>query len=97
MNSPEFIRSTLVSRTNADCSSQEVKNNRYHFYLKFEEDIGWSWIQQQVGNASAELETNLELYKIRPSGVASFEVEVRELQRREGIDDSQRDFSSFES
>lgn len=97
MESPQFIRAQLVSRTNADCSDQEAKNNRYHYALRFEQSIGWDWLYQQVSKCSAELDASLELYKIRPSGMADFEVEVREVQRREGIDDSQIGLDSFEA
>lgn len=96
MKTPQFIRATLVNRTNADCSKQTVKNNRCHFLLRFEQDIGWDWLQMQVNKSSRELDTDLELWKIRPSGVADFEVEVREVERREGIDDSQHDLRDFE-
>jgi len=40
---------------------------------------------------------NLELWEIHPSGVNDFEVEVREVERREGIDDNQRGLSDFEA
>lgn len=96
MESPQFIRANLVSRTNADCSDQEVKNNRYHYRLRFEKSIGWDWLDQQVSKCSAELEASLELWEIHPSGVADFEIEVREIQRREGIDSNQRGLDSFE-
>lgn len=96
MNSPQFIRAKLVSRTNADCSEQEVKNNRWHYFLKFEQSIGWEWLYSQVRKTSNEIETPLELWEIHPSGVNDFEVEVREVERREGIDDSQRGLDSFE-
>lgn len=95
MESPEFIRAKLVNRTNADCSSQEVKNSRYHYSLRFEESIGWDWLYQQIDKTSFEMDASLELWKIRPSGVADFEVEVREIDRREGIDDSQAGLDSF--
>lgn len=94
--SPEFIRATLANRTNADCSEQQVKNNRYHFFLRFEKSIGWDWIKAQVGKCCAKLDRDVELYEIHPSGVGDFEIEVREVQRREDIDDSQRGLSDFE-
>lgn len=96
MKSPEFIRSTLANRTNADCSEQEVKNNRCHYHLRFEQSIGWDWLYGQVKKAEHELDTELELWEIHPSGVNDFEVEVREVQRREGIDDQQLGLSEFE-
>lgn len=97
MNSPQFIRAKLVNRTNAECSGRRAENNRYHYTLKFEESIGVDWLEEQVSKASAETDTSLELYKIRPSGMHAFEIEVRELARREGIDDSQVGLDSFES
>lgn len=96
MKSPQFIRATLSNRTNADCSDQEVKNNRFHYTLRFQEAIGWDWLQGQVYKASVDLDTELELWKIRPSGLADFEVEIREINRREGIDDSQHALADFE-
>ncbi len=95
MESPEFIRANLVSRTNADCSDDTVKNNRYHYFLRFEQAIGWDWLNQQVAKCSAEMDVSLELWKIRPSGVQDFEIEVREIARREGIDDSQQGLDKF--
>lgn len=93
--SKQFIRSNLVNYTNADCSKDEVKNNRIHYYLKFEQDVGWDWIYSQIKKCARDIDVQLEPYKIRPSGVSSFEVEVREVQRREGVDDDQHDLSSF--
>lgn len=94
--STQFVRSKLVNYTEADCSDQSVENNRAHYHLKFENDIGWSWVQGQVAKLSAELEVNLELWKIRPSGMHAFELDVREIERRERIDTSQRGLSEFE-
>lgn len=96
MESPQFIRAQLVNRTNADCSTQEVKHNRYHFYLKFEESIGWDWLEGQVEKCSAELDTSLEAWEIHPSGMHSFELEVREVERREGIDTDQCGLTDFD-
>lgn len=95
--SKDFIRANLVNYTNAECSEDEVKNNRYHYLLKFEEDVGWDWIYSQVRKCSSKVEVPLEPYKIRPSGVNSFEVEVREVERREGIDDGQHGLTDFEA
>jgi hypothetical protein len=97
MKSPQFIRAQLSNRTNADCSEHEVKNNRYHYHLKFKEERGWDWTYGQVQKASSEIGVNLELWKIRPSGVASYEIEIREVDRREGIDADQRGLGEFES
>lgn len=97
MESPQYIRAQLVNYTNAECSDKSVKNNRHHYHLKFEEDIGWDWLQSQVRKASAELNVTIEMWKVRPSGMMSFEVEVREVERREGIDDDQRGLTEFES
>lgn len=96
MESPNFIRAQLVNYTNADCSDDSVKNNRYHYHLKFEQDIGWDWLYGQVRKCSKELDATLEMWKVRPSGMHSFEVEVREVERREGIDASQRGLTEFE-
>lgn len=96
MKSSEFIRATLVNRTTADCSTTIVKNNRYHYLLKFNGDIGWDWIKQQVDKASREVDVQLEMWEICPSGMNAFEIEVREVQRREGIDNSQTGLTQFE-
>jgi hypothetical protein len=93
----EFIRAKLVNRTNADCSSVEAKNNRWHYMLKFEKSIGWGWLLGQVKKAEAEVDTPLELWEIHPSGVMDFAIEVREVDRRKNIDNSQRGLSDFES
>lgn len=95
MKSPQFIRATLVNRTNADCSKHEVKNNRYHYHLRFEKSIGWDWLETQVTKASNDTETSLELWEIHPSGVSDFAIEVREVARREGIDEQQNSLDDF--
>lgn len=94
--SKEFIRAKLENRLQAACSTSAVKNNRIHYFLRFDEAIGFDWVHAQVKKASAEIGTPLEMWKIRPSGMKDFEVEVREIERREGIDDSQRGLDSFE-
>jgi hypothetical protein len=95
--SSQFIRATLVNRTNADCSFKEVKNNRFHYLLRFEKSIGFDWLKKQVQKAQGELDVQLELWEIHPSGVDDFEIEVREVERREGIDDNQCGLTEFES
>lgn len=96
MTSPEFIRATLVNRTKADCSEQTVKNNHYHYLLKFDNPIGWDWLYGQVNKAEKDVSRKLELWKIRPSGVDSFEVEVREVAKRPDIDSGQNSLFDFE-
>lgn len=96
MTSSQRIRSVLVNRTNADCSEQTVTNNRYHYLLRFEQSIGWDWLKIQITKASTQTDTDLEIWKIRPSGINDFEIEVRETARRQGIDNSQMGFSDFE-
>jgi len=96
MKSNNFIRAKLVNRTNADCSDDTVKNNRYYYQLRFEQSIGFDWLQTQVNKTSAETDTALELWKINPSGVNEFEVEVREVGRRADIDSSQHSLKAFE-
>ena len=96
MKSPEFIQTKLEARANASRSSFEVKHNRYHYSLVFTESIGVSWLYAQVQKASAETETPLELWEVHPGSDATFEAEVRETNRREGIDDNQNSLSSFQ-
>lgn len=96
MKSPQFVRAKLTNRTNADCSEREVKNNRCHYFFKFEKSIGFDWIKSQVAKAEHELDMELELWEIHPSGMKDFEVEIREVARRENIDDSQMGLSEFE-
>ena len=60
------------------------------------DNIGWDWTSAQVDKCSAEIGISLELWKVKPSGVGDFEIEVREVARREGIDDSQAGLDSFE-
>ena len=97
--SPEFILSKLVSRTNADEAHRDIKNNRYHYMLQFEESIGWDWLYIQVTKLSNSLETDLEMWEIHPyhghRRVGYFTVEVREVQRRKRIDASQRGLEYF--
>jgi hypothetical protein len=97
MKSKQVIRAKLETRTDADCSKDEVKNNKVHYHLKYESSRGWDWLEQEVYKTSQDIGIDLELYKINTSGVCAFEVEVRELCQREGTtDENQRDFSHFE-
>ncbi len=95
MSSPELIQTKLTNLTNAMTSEVEAKNNRYYYSLYFDERLGWDWVEAQVDKASAEVEVVLEPYKVGPAN-SFVEVEVRELQRREGIDSNQRGLESFE-
>lgn len=97
MKSPEVVRAKLSTRTEADCSDHDIENNKIHYYLKFETDIGWDWLYSQVSKTSNDVDIELELWKIKPSGVHAFEVEVRELIRRENVnDEEQHGLSEFE-
>lgn len=95
--SKQYIESKISSRTNALDSDVKAKNNRYHYFLEFNESIGWDWMKEQARKTNSEIRTEIELYKIRPhvykSG--SLIVEVRETERREGIDEKQRGLSDF--
>lgn len=97
--SPEFILSKLVSRTNADDATHNIKNNRYHYILEFVESIGWDWLYLQIMKLNNSLETELEMWEIHPyhghRRVGYFSVELREVQRREKIDVSQRGLEYF--
>lgn len=95
--SPQVIQARLETRTEADCSKQEVKNNKIHYHLKFENSVGWDWVKGQVQKTQEDEGIELELWKINTSGVCAFEIEVRELVRREGInDDNQHALKDFE-
>lgn len=94
--SKAFIRSKLVNYTTADCSDTSVKNSRYHYHLRFEKDIGWTWLYGQIRSLDAELDVDVELWKIRPSGMHSFEIEVREIDQRPDIDEDQSGLTDFE-
>lgn len=97
MKSPQVIRARLETRTEADCSKHEVKDNKIHYHLKFEQEIGWDWLTGQVRKTQEDEGIELELWKINTSGVCAFEVEVRELVRREGVnDDNQHALEDFE-
>jgi hypothetical protein len=72
----------------------ETKNNRWHYRLVFDENIGWDWFEKQVDKASRETGHALEPYKFGPAN--SFMVaEVREVERREGIDQNQNSLDEF--
>jgi hypothetical protein len=97
MKSPQVVRARLETRSEADCSKYEVKDNKIHYHLKFEQEIGWDWLTEQVRKTQEDEEIELELWKINTSGVCAFEVEVRELVRREGVnDDDQHALKDFE-
>lgn len=98
MKSKQVIRAKLETRTDADCSKDEIKNNKVYYHLKFESSRGWEWLEQEVYKTQKDTGIDLELYKINTSGVCAFEVEVRELcQREDTTDENQRDFSDFEA
>jgi hypothetical protein len=96
MESPQFIRAKLANQLQADCSDQRVENNRYIYSLRFEEDIGWDWAYTQVRKVDSDIDRAIEPWKICPSGMHDFEIEVREVAQREGIDDNQRGLTDFE-
>lgn len=90
----EFIESRLVNRTNAMLSDTEAKNNRWHYRLIFDENIRADWFEQQVEKVARETGRSLEPYKFGPAN--SFIVaEVREVERREGIDEGQNSLNDF--
>lgn len=97
MTSKEFVESKLVNFTQAMDCDVEVRDCRYYYRLVFDENIGWEWLEKQVEKSSAEVEPTLELYKIGPveEAIGVMVVEVRELERREGIDDNQQGLDSF--
>jgi hypothetical protein len=97
--SKKYIESKVSSWTNAFKSDIKVKNNRYHYFLQFNESIGWDWMEDQINKANRNIRTNIELYKIIPHDFesGSMIVEVRETERREKIDEKQRGLDSFSS
>lgn len=98
MKSPQVIRAKLETRMDADCSDDTVENNKIHYHFKFESWRGWDWLEKQVYKTAEDTGIDLELYKINTSGVCAFEVEVRELCRREETtDENQHDLTKFES
>lgn len=98
MKSTQVVRAKLESRTEADCSDEEITNNKIHYHLRYESSRGWDWIEKQVWKVSEDVDIDLEVYKINTSGVCAFEVEVRELCRRENVrDDSQKGLDSYAS
>jgi hypothetical protein len=97
MKSPQVVKAKLEVRTDADCSADEIKNNKVHYHLKYESSRGWDWLEKQVYKTSEDLDIELELYQINTSGVSSFEVEVRELCQRENVrDENQQGLGEFE-
>lgn len=94
MTDPDFIESKLSIQTNAMTSDREAKNNRWHYRLVFDENIGWDWFDTQVDKVSVEVGCALEPYKMGPAN-SFMVVEVRELQRREGIDSDQQGLDAF--
>lgn len=96
MESSPFIQSKLVNYTTASTATKEVKNNRYHYLLEFDDAVGWTWLYAQVQTLSEQLEVDLELWKLRP-GPYCFVVEVREIDRRPNIDEEQVGLGQFEN
>lgn len=96
MESSEFVQSKLANYTTASSIEENVKNNRYHYTLRFEKSIGWDWLYGEVKKVSRQMEVTLELWKLRPSDCDSFVVEVREVDQRPGIDENQHGLTDFE-
>lgn len=99
MTDPDFIESKLSVETEAMTSDRKVNNNRYHYMMFFDEVVTWDWFAAQVDKVSAEVECVLEVYSMEAvsTPVSSLLiVEVREVQRRDDIDDGQCELSSFE-
>ena len=94
MTSSELIQTKLNNRTNAVTSDKEVKNNRWHYQLFLDEMVGWSWLEREVEKVERELDLPLEAYKVGPANSFCC-VEVREINRREGIDDDQNSLDEF--
>lgn len=96
--STAVIRASLENYTTANCSDLSVKDCRYHYHLKFGEAVGWSWLYGQVAKCAEKQDLELELWKVRPSGMDAFEVEVREIERRATAeeDDRQRGLTEYE-
>lgn len=89
MCDPNFVETKLSIRTEADGSSHEVRNNRYHYHLEFTSSgIGYDFLQNEVLKVVSKTGVELEPYKLEPSN-DGFVAVVRETARREGIDDSQ--------
>jgi hypothetical protein len=97
MTDPNLIESKLCSTTNAMLVDRETKNNRFHYRLIFDENIGWDWFEKQVTKVQGELGVKIEPYKMKPVPASLMALEVRELERREGIDESQSDLAEFEA
>lgn len=96
MKSPEVVRAKLATRLDADCSDQRVKNNKMHYHFKFENSVGWKWVEQQVYEAAEDVDIDLELWRVNTSGVANFEIEIRELVRRKNVtDENQHGLADF--
>lgn len=96
MHEPEFIEGRLADRMNAETADREAKHSRWHYRLLFDENVGWDWIEKQVEDVSSDIGVRLEPYKIGPDREhTAIVVEVRELQRREGIDDLQNSLDQF--
>lgn len=97
MKSPNVIRARLEVRTEANCSNYTVENNKIHYHLSFDKSVGWDWLSTQVDKTRKEEDMELELWKIDTSGVCAFEVEVRELARREDTnDENQHELRDFD-
>lgn len=96
--SNSVIRASLVNFTTAECSDTSVKDCHYHYHLSFDEAVGWDWLYGQVAKCAEKQDIELELWKIRPSGMQKFEAEVREVPRRATADedDSQQGLGDFE-
>lgn len=95
MKDAELIQTKLHNQTNAFDSETRVKNNRYHYHLKFNEALGWDWLYKQVSKVREKLGVDIELYKIHPD--TGFRVVVREVDRRPHIDESQGSIFDYDS
>lgn len=97
MSDPNLIQTKLHNQCQADGSAYSIKNNRYLYHLRFDDEIGFDWLKTQVGKVSSGVDVTVEPYEL--SGgchTGQFELTVREVERRPNIDNEQAGLDSFE-
>lgn len=91
----EYLQTKIHNQLQADESHVIVKNNRYYYVLTFSDSIGFDWLEAQVRKVAAKVQVDIELYELEPSFDGYFTVVIREVDRRESIDNRQNSLTDY--
>lgn len=93
---PSYIQNKLHNQTQATNSQKFTDKRRVRYRLYFEKDIGFDWLEAQVGKVSEKTGVDLELYELISVGSPYSCVAIREVDKRKAKDDAQNSLRDFE-